>query len=324
MAKTNLTVKYKDYVTIDGNKHRLVQQVGDGSIIKRFDKTPPPHNSKDVICPHFLELKWGYGCPYRCAWCYLQGTLRFLPTKTNPKVKNYSKIKLHVERFFEETVSNGYVPELLNTGEIADSLMWENNGNPFSNFITQIFELQDKHKVLFLSKSNKVDNILKSGSNSIIPSFTLNAYKVSESWEKGPPSVKKRIAAAKSLYDTGYPIRIRIDPLVPIENWKDEYLKLIVDVFSQFKPERITLGSLRGLQSTINNAYDKSWVKYLSEYSNWGRRIDFRVRYSIYFTLINYLQEEYGYNMVALCKETKEMWEALSMDYRKIKCNCIV
>lgn len=317
-------VKYKEYVTLKGTKRLLVQQVGGGSILKRFDRTPLPTQSQDVICPHFLELKWAYGCPYRCAWCYLQGTLRLLPTKTKPIIKNYKKIKRHVEKFFDETVNNRYIPEILNSGEIADSLMWEDNASPFSKFIASIFETQTKHKVLFLSKSDKVDNIIQLKSNRIIPSFTLNAYSVASRWERGAPDVKKRrIEAARELSDIGYPIRIRIDPLVPVTNWEEEYKVLIHDIFSQFKPERITLGSLRGLISTVNNAYDKSWVKYLSEDSNWGKKIDCKIRYSMYSTMVSYLKERYNYNNIALCKETQEMWTELGMDYTEIKCNCV-
>ncbi len=321
--KKSLTVKYGEYTTLGGRKQLLVQQVGDGSIIKRFDKTPLPHQPQDVVCPHFLELKWAYGCPYRCAWCYLQGTLRLLPTKTKPVVKDYEKIAYHLEKFFDETVNNGHPPEILNSGEIADSLMWENNGSPFSRFVVSLFDTQKKHKVLFLSKSDRVDNIIQLQSDRLIPSLTLNAYSVASKWEHGAPEVKKRIEAAKNLFDSGYSVRIRIDPLVPLTNWKKEYMMLVDDIFSRLKPERITLGSLRGLISTMNNAHDKTWVEYLSEYSNWGKKIDFRTRKLIYSAMINYLNEKHNYGNVALCKETVEMWEALSMNYREIKCNCI-
>ncbi len=83
------------------------------------------------------------------------------------------------------------------------------------------------------------------------------------------------------------------------------------------------MGSLRGLQSTINGCTDKSWVKYLGESSNWGKKIDFKTRYMIYLIILNQLKSKYGFNKVALCKETVEMWNALKMDYRKIRCNCI-
>ena len=232
MHKKTVSIRYKEYSDSEGNKKTFIQQVGDGSIIKRFDKTPTPKNPQDVICPHFLELKWAYGCPYRCSWCYLQGTLRLLPTKTKPVIKSYQKIQNHVESFFSETINNGSNPEVLNSGEIADSLMWENNGRPFSKFIASLFDSQRKHKVLFLSKSDNVDNIIRTESDSIIPSFTINAHSVASRWERGAPNVKKRLNAAKKLTEKGYPVRIRIDPLVPIVGWERGYLELIDDVFS--------------------------------------------------------------------------------------------
>jgi len=323
MKTNSLSVKYKDYPNLNGENQTLVQQVGDGSIIKRFDKTPLPIEPQDVVCPHFVELKWAYGCPYKCSWCYLQGTLRFMPFKTKPKVKNYEKIRYHLERFFNETVNNDYSPELLNTGEIADSLMWESNGTPFSRFINSIAEKQNKHKILFLSKSDYVDNLLKLKTDSIVPSFTLNAYSVASRWERGAPDVKRRIKAAKRLSQAGYKVRIRIDPMVPILNWEKEYKQLIEDIFSSFVPERITLGSLRGLISTINNSNDKSWCVFLSESSGWGKKIDFQSRKNMYKTMSEYIQDNLQYHDIALCKETREMWKELSMNFTRIRCNCI-
>jgi spore photoproduct lyase len=84
------------------------------------------------------------------------------------------------------------------------------------------------------------------------------------------------------------------------------------------------LGSLRGLRTTINQATDKSWVAFLSETSNWGGKIDFNTRYLMYNQLIQYLAEEYNYTTIALCKETVEIWNKLEIDYKEIKCNCIL
>jgi len=313
-------VKLRGYSLLNGSEVLLVCQVGDGSIIKRFDKTPLPLKKRDVICPHFLELKWGYGCPYDCAWCYLKGTFRFLPTKTRPMFKDYQKIEAHVIRFFEESST----PEILNTGEIADSLMGETLSLPFSKFIIPLFERQDKHKVLFLTKSDRVEHLLSIQShNQSIISFSLNADKVAKEWENRAPNVASRINAGRLLDESGYEVRIRIDPIVPIPNWEKQYKELIDKVFSNYTPARITLGSLRGLQSTINGSTDKSWLRYLDENSNWDKKVRSDVRFKIYNSLIRYLQEQYEYNKVALCKETMEMWSELGMDYKEIKCNCI-
>lgn len=43
----------------------------------------------------------------------------------------------------------------------------------------------------------------------------------------------------------------------------------------------------------------------------------------MYAAIIRNLKEVYGYEDIALCKETVAMWVKLGMDYRKIKCNCV-
>jgi len=315
-----LNLRINTYQLLSNKESQLLQRVGDGSIITRFDKTPLPTKATSVICPHFLELKWAYGCPFNCAWCYLKGTFRFQPTKTRPVFKDATKVKSHTMKFLE-TVET---PEILNTGEIADSLMGEDLDKPFSKFIIQLFEDQNRHKVLFVTKSDNIKHLLEiNPHNQAIMSFSLNADEAAKKWENGAPSVDRRIEAGRRLSEAGYEVRIRIDPMVPIPDWKEQYASLIDQIFANFTPSRITLGSLRGLQTTINGSTDKSWLEYLKENSNWGKKIDFKTRYEMYAILINKLKESYNYSAVALCKETLAMWGRLGMDYRKIKCNCV-
>jgi len=155
-----------------------------------------------------------------------------------------------------------------------------------------------------------------------IISFSLNAIPVAERWERAP-GVLKRIEAAKKVSDAGYEVRLRIDPMVPVENWEEHYLRLLEIIFENLTPERITLGSLRGLPSTIGQSTDKSWVGYLKEPSNWGKKIDFGRRHAMYSTLIQELRTTYNFDEVALCKETIQIWDAFKTDYREIRCNCV-
>ncbi len=317
---SGLRIITREYQLLHSSKILLVHQVNDGSIIKRFDKTPPPTKSTNVICPHFLELKWAYGCPFDCAWCYLKGTFRFRPEGTRPAFKDLNKVELHTRRFLEEVST----PEILNTGEIADSLMGEGLSQPFSKFIIPMFEEQNRHKVLFVTKSDNIKHLLEiNPHNQAIISFSLNADEVAKRWERGAPSVDRRIEAGRKLSQAGYEVRIRIDPIVPVPDWNTQYINLIDQIFTNFTPSRITLGSLRGLQSTINGSTDKSWLEYLKEGSNWGKKVEFKTRYEMYATIINQLKKNYDYEEIALCKETVAMWAKLGMDYKKIKCNCI-
>jgi len=312
-------VHFKKFPLLDGTSRLLVSRVGDGSIITRFDKTPKPGSETDVVCPHFLELKWAYGCPFDCAWCYLKGTFRFRPDGPAPVVKPYVKTEAHVRSFLEEVDS----PEILNSGEIADSLMTEATEQPFSKFIIPLFQTQSLHKVLLLTKSSSVENLLEIDRHTqAIISFSLNAVPVAERWEVAP-HVRKRIEAARRVSDAGYEVRLRIDPMVPVQGWAEHYSELLGMVFDHFTPERITLGSLRGLQSTINSCADKTWVGYLKESSNWGKKIDFKTRIAMYSAVIDELATKHDFHRVALCKETVQAWKNLGMDYKQIRCNCI-
>jgi spore photoproduct lyase len=317
-----LKVHFAEYEMLDGTKKTLIKQVGNGSIIKRFEMTPEPKAPNDIVCPHFIEFKWALGCPFDCAWCYLKGSLRHYPLGKSFVPKPYSKIQAHLKRLFRAPSTE---PEVLNAGEVADALAGEHLNPPFSKFVIPLFEQQDKFKLLFLTKSTAVNNLLEiNPHNNVIVSFSLNAEPVADRWERAP-SVKMRIKAAKTVFESGYETRIRIDPIVPYppNDWKEHYIKLIDLVFSEIYPSRITLGSLRGLQSTINEAQDKSWVEYLTEPSKWGRRIPFDLRHETFALIIDYLEEKYGYNSVALCKEPVLMWDSLGMNWRRCTCNCV-
>ena len=314
-----LRVHYDEYTLLNGRRERLVSRVGDGSIVVRFDRTPVPKDLSDVVCPHFLELKWATGCPYKCAWCYLQGTFRFLEYRTKPRPKDFNEVRRHLAAFFE---GDGVRPEILNSGELSDSLLTEKTKRPFSRFIMDVMATQKRHKVLFVTKSADIENLLKiSNPEQAIVSFSVNAESVARRWEKAP-KVSDRLKAAERLKEAGFEVRIRIDPIVPVTGWTKHYSRLVDTVFERFTPDRITLGSLRGLQSTINNARDKSWIVYLGETSNWGKKIETQMRLDMYSTLIHQLRDDYGFDRVALCKETKAMWGALGLNYRRISCNC--
>lgn len=302
----------------DYKKGFPIDKVKDGSIIKLFDKTPIPENPSDVVCPHFYELKWANGCNFNCAWCYLNGTYRFLSGGKKPRLKNVDTIMDHLD-YFLKNVDGNY---LLNSGELSDSLLFENDGAPLSRKIIPRIIQQDKHKLLILTKSTDVEHLLElNAQHHVITSFSLNSFKVANKWEKAP-KVSDRIKAAKKLYDAGYEVRVRIDPMVPLDNWRQEYTSLVDIIFNNFAPERITLGSLRGLQSTINNSKDTSWIKYLTETSNWGKKVGTGHRLAMYSTIINTLKNKYDYSKIALCKETIDMWKKLNLDYKKIQCNC--
>jgi spore photoproduct lyase len=316
----------------------------DGNIthnrIRFFAKTP-----SDIVCPHFWELVWATGCSFNpaCAWCYLQGTFR---GDITPRFFRKEELEKQIEAWFTDIEGLSYrisenisKPQVLVTGELADSLVGEHYwkkryGIPFSQWIINLFGKQARHKVLFLTKSDKIENLLTVNPHSqAIVSFSLNAESVAQQWEKGAYAVspiRNRIVAAKKLQDAGYEVRVRIDPMVPILGWEKQYKELVDDIFSVFTPSRVTIGSLRGLESTVRFCRDRSWVGFLAkDMTGWGRKLPDDLRLTMYSTLLNYLKQKHHFLEVGFCKESASMWKKLGLTAGKepfwfgCKCNCV-
>ncbi len=84
---------------------------------------------------------------------------------------------------------------------------------------------------------------------------------------------------------------------------------------------RVTIGTLRGLQRTINFARklgkDVSWTDYFSTSSGWGKKLSDDSRFEIYSFMIDLLEPK----TVAVCKETDEMTSWLGI--KNLICNCV-
>jgi spore photoproduct lyase len=269
-----------------------------------FDKTP-----EGIVCPHFYELRWAFGCNFECQWCYLLGTSF---GKKHFRAYDLETVLRHTARALREIQE----PQIFNSGELSDSY----SNHPNMQAIMDLFETQSKHKLLLLTKTADPSSVVKKPRRHLIYSCSLNALPVAARWEKLAPSPLDRIKAAKRVADAGCEVRARIDPIVPIEGWKERYAEL-VDVMHEVPFSRVTLGTLRGLQRTINFASklgkDMSWTKYFSTTTKWGKKLSDELRFEIYSFTIDLLKPK----TVTVCKETDEMIARLGI--KDLRCNCV-
>jgi len=275
--------------------------------IRLFDKTP-----RGIVCPHFYLLAWANGCPYRCAYCYLQGTFR---GRTQPTVfTNRSSMMREVDSFLSMEK-----PFLLNTGELADSLAITDE---VMISLVKRFSLQKRHKLLLVTKSANVDGLLGLEHNrQTIVSFSVNAPLVAEKYEVGAPPVERRLEAAEAVMEAGYPCRVRVDPMIPVDGWEEAYSEL-AERLNQLPFERVTLGTLRVYP--IVKAYskrlgrDQSVFTYLEERTIDGRlRPKHELRLRMYQNMLRRLTHPVG-----VCKETVKMHRELALP--EPRCNCII
>lgn len=275
------------------------------------------HQAVDIICPTFHVFGWAHRCPFdqRCDYCYLNLTLRY---EDNPIIYISNNVLNEVTQWLKNTDQ----PSVLNAGELCDSFI-DSEGTLLAT-VMDLFEMQDKHKLLLLTKHSILPtaierNVYMHPYNQTIFSFSINSREVSSLYEKGAPSPFDRIATAYTLKKQGQIIRIRIDPIIEIKNYQEEYQPL-VNVLNDFlKPERITLGSLRFFKNLPNFAVDKDVFKHAEDqHDGDGRlRIPLEKRVEIYKWFIDNLKCE----QIGLCKETLSCHRLLN--FRKdFKCNC--
>jgi spore photoproduct lyase len=282
-------------------------------IISLFHKTPP-----DICCGNFWEIRWAYGCPLDCNYCYLRGTMRGNMKPTPLKIE-------HVLDAIDEAFQNIKQPSIFNSGELSDSLMY-----PWiMQKIVDKFEQQNKHKILLLSKMGprNIGFLLERLRKQTVCAWSINAIEIAKKWEKAAAIPEERITAAKMMSDLGYDTRIRIDPIFPIENWKLHYEDILYRIFSNIEPKKVILGTPRGLWKTIKYAkdakIDMSWIKFFKEDSSWGRKLQFDQRKEIYQFFYDKLNSMgYPSSRVTLCKETVRMWNEMRLEYSPMTCNC--
>ncbi len=307
---TVTSVRHPEITTPKGKEE--LSSFGKG-IISLFQKTP-----EDIACGRFWELRWAFGCPLDCNYCYLRGTMRGR-MKPSPIKPHY--ILAALDEAFEKIKE----PSIFNSGELSDSLMLPS----LMEKIVDKFEEQKKHKLAMLSKfgPRNINFLVKKARRQVICAWSINAIEVAKRWERAAPSPYERIEAAKKVNEVGYDTRIRVDPIFPIENWKQHYEDLLYRLLSEFEPRRIILGTPRGLWKTIKYAsmagIDMSWTKYFKEDSGWGKKLDFNQRKEIYQFFYDKLKSiGYPSSRISMCKETVNMWGSMSLKYTPLTCNC--
>jgi spore photoproduct lyase len=282
-------------------------------VIVPFDKTP-----SDIACGMFWELRWAYGCPLNCSYCYLRGTMR---GRMGPQYVRTETVLQALDEAFTELRA----PAIFNAGELSDALMNFRMMIP----IVDKFEEQNKHKVYLLTKlaERNIGFLLEKLRRQVICGWSINAPAIAELWESAAPRPKERIQAARRVSQNGYDVRVRIDPIFPIENWQSHYGDLIDQLLGSLTPNRLILGTPRGLWKTIKYASDSkvdtSWVRFFKEDSSWGKKLPFEQRKEIYEFFFDKLSSAgYPLSKVSICKETVYMLEALRLHYSNRTCNC--
>ena len=277
-------------------------------------------------CAKFYKLTAYNNCNFWCEYCYLYLTFRTQPVSTH--FINYEKMYDEIIKFDRLKVPKSL--RVLNLGELGDPLAVDY----ITGFAKQIIPFMPEHaprtRLLFLTKSDCVDDILNlnHGGQSII-SFSVNTDTVFQQLEHRTASPESRLAAAAKVQKVGYEVRLRIDPVIFYSTWQKDYKALVEKIFEYVQPTRITIGEYRpsnGLANHISSRFpDSPLLRINKNLVREGGKLRYPkgLRIKMFGTIIEAIKK-YGSDIdIALCKEQPEIWKALGLDTKGLKCNCL-
>jgi len=277
-------------------------------------------------CAKFYKLTAYNNCNFWCEYCYLYLTFRTQPVSTH--FINYEKMNDEIIKFDRSKIPKAL--RVLNLGELGDPLAVDY----ITGFAKQIIPFMPEHapgtRLLFLTKSDCVDDILSldHGGQSII-SFSVNTDAVFQQLEHRTASPDSRLIAAAKVQKAGYEVRLRIDPVIYYSTWGKDYVTLVDKIFEYVQPARITIGEYRpsnGLAHHISVRFPESaLLKVNKSLVREGKKLRYpkNLRIKMFKTIIERIKKHRSDIDISLCKEQPEIWKALGLDMKGLKCNCL-
>ena len=277
-------------------------------------------------CAKFYKLTAYNNCNFWCEYCYLYLTFRTQPVSTH--FINYEKMYDEIIKFDRLKIPKSL--RVLNLGELGDPLAVDY----ITGFAKQIIPFMPEHapktRLLFLTKSDCVDDILylDHGGQSII-SISVNTDMVFHQLEHRTASPEARLAAAAKVQSAGYDVRLRIDPIFFYSTWEKDYISLVDKIFEYVQPTRITIGEYRpsnGLVNHISSRFPGSaLLKVNKSLVKEGKKLRYpkNLRIKMFRTIIEAIKKHRSGIDISLCKEQPEIWKALGLNMKGLKCNCL-
>ena len=185
--------------------------------IRKTHNFVPNHKTSDFLVPYTSS-----GCTAMCMYCYL--------------VCNYNKcayLRLFVNReeMLDKIIRTANKSEKELTFEIGSNsdLILENTMTQNLEWTIPKFAENNKGYLTFPTKFDMVEPILNLNHNGrVIVRMSVNPSKIIQRVEFGTSNLENRVKAINKLKKAGYKIGILIAPIIFIDNWEEEYEKLII------------------------------------------------------------------------------------------------
>lgn len=285
------------------------------------------YTSRRGVCRARVQFDTLYGCPHGCIYC------------PGGKV---AVVFTNLEEFLERQVIPATKAEpwqkvFMFNSALSDTPCFEPEYG-LSKLMVEYFATTPDQHYLIHTKSANLDFLrdLDHRGHTIVL-WSLTGATASRVVEPGTASPEERIEAARRCQEAGYPVRIKLKPIVPVRGWQDEYRDLVARLFARTRPESVGLFMLAWmdlpeLRSCLDlSGLDPGFVRALEESAEAMKGVTagpfpHACRAEVYHTLLQEIRRQDATVPVFLCTETLEMWEEfaplLGVSPRDYVCAC--
>lgn len=240
----SIQIEIKDYKNIFNRSNQNFQaQKNSMKLILAVKKDNFYYSGSNVVnnygYKHFYYNTMILNCLFNCEYCYLQGMFN----------SGNIVIFVNIEDFFKETRI------LLQNSSIYLCISYETDLLAFEKLVpytSKWIEFARENQNILIetrTKSNQYRLIQnQTPAKNFILAWTISPEILIKTHEAGTANLNQRIKNIKSAAEDGWNVRICIDPILHVPDWKEIYISFINSVFSDLSESSIydiSLGSFR-------------------------------------------------------------------------------
>jgi spore photoproduct lyase len=279
--------------------------------------TPESDTERNMVCWPTRDFGVMQGCSHGCFYCGDGRFGKYLAIGAN--------LEEYAERVVEPTIQG--MPQqrcFRMIGWGADIISLEPEYGIFGLLLERLAR-HDRYGY-FHSNSDHVDWIAGlPNRDRLIGVWSMACDAMARLIEPGSPSPDERIEAIRKCQTYGLPVRVKLKPVVPIRDWREEYASLIRRIFERTRPE--TIGFCVLIWMDLARVADWVGLELLDpefvhaaeeakEQMNGQTHAPFphEVRAEIYRFLIGEVRKWSADIPIFLSTETREMWTELESE----------
>ena len=241
--------RYGEVFNKKGQNFRLQKQNPSLILAKKYSPfllpTPEEYHIGGANNYYFSHL---LNCPFDCRYCFLQGMYQ---SAHYVWFVNYEDFQSSIEKQLQE--NQNCDPSYFFSGYDCDSLALE----PLTHFVEEFIPFFSRLPNAYLelrTKSTQIQTLLRTEpQKNVITAFSLSPETIVKSIEHKTPTLQRRLKAIQKLQEKGWPIGLRLDPLLYFSNFKEVYREFFELFFSKIKVESLHSVSLGPFRMPKNN-----------------------------------------------------------------------